>query len=140
MIYKKLYFSLARSDRVFKRSAAVAWHEHRLHLPCPAGELHQNHKAPGIKGARPAVRVSACYLFYRPRTVGKKTVESSECQKSWGGKQQLTPETTSLGYCMAPRTRMYCIACKILICTFIFLNKCALCQCISPLCMIYSNI
>ncbi len=48
-LWKKLYSSLARSDRIFKLSAAVDWHEHRLHLPCPAGELHQNHKAPASR-------------------------------------------------------------------------------------------
>lgn len=58
-------------------------------LPCwritPAS-FHQNHRAPSIKGARPkrpAVHVLVRYLFYRPRTVGKGTVESSVCQKSW---------------------------------------------------------
>lgn len=88
----------------------------------------QNHRAPGIKGARfykrPAVRVLACYLFYRPRTVGKRTVESSVCQKFWGKKQQLTPETAGLGYWF--HVQMYCIACKSVISTSIdlFLSKC----------------
>lgn len=32
---------MARSNRIFKLSAAVDWEELCLHLPCPAGEWHQ---------------------------------------------------------------------------------------------------
>lgn len=100
-------------------------------LPCwritPAS-FQQNHRAPGIKGARPkrpAVRVLERYQVYRPRTVGKGTVESSVCQKSWE-KSSSWPQRP---HCWVTGS------------TYIYINRCVfLWMCITLLWMIYSNI
>ncbi len=129
---KTLLFSgQKRQDFQTLSCCGLAWAPSPSALPC--WRITAKPQSTSIKGARPAVRVSACYLFYRPRTVGKRTVESSECQKSWSSSWPQRPQgwVTGSTYtdCLL-NFNMY----------IIFFNTYALCQCISPLCMIYSNI
>ncbi len=85
------------------------------------------HQASRVRGQLSEFQPAIC------STVGKRTVESSECQKSWSSSWPQRPQgwVTGSTYTDCLLNFNMCIIC---------FYKCALCQCISPLCMIYSNI